>query len=57
MRKRLLLIAFHFPPLQGSTGVHRSLAFARYLGQHGWEVTVLTVTPVPTRGSPWTTTN
>jgi glycosyltransferase involved in cell wall biosynthesis len=45
MQKRLLLVAFHFPPLQGSTGVHRSLAFARYLGRHGWEVTVLTVTP------------
>jgi len=45
MPKRLLLIAFHFPPLQGSTGVHRSLAFARYLGEHGWEVTVLTATP------------
>jgi glycosyltransferase involved in cell wall biosynthesis len=45
MQKRLLLVAFHFPPLQGSTGVHRSLAFARYLGRHGWDVTVLTVTP------------
>jgi hypothetical protein len=44
MRKRLLLIAFHFPPLQGSTGVHRSLAFARYLGRHDWDVTVLTAT-------------
>jgi len=47
--KRLLLIAFHFPPLQGSTGLHRSLAFARYLVRHGWEVTVLTATQVPTR--------
>ena len=45
MQKRLLLVAFHFPPLQGSTGVHRSLAFARYLGRYGWDVTVLTVTP------------
>jgi len=45
MRKRLLLIAFHFPPLQGSTGVHRALAFSRYLGRHGWDVTVLTATP------------
>jgi glycosyltransferase involved in cell wall biosynthesis len=45
MRKRLLLIAFHFPPVQGSTGVHRSLAFSRYLGRHGWDVTVLTATP------------
>lgn len=41
-QKRLLLVAFHFPPLQGSTGVHRSLAFARYLGTFGWNVTVLT---------------
>jgi glycosyltransferase involved in cell wall biosynthesis len=45
MRKRLLLVAFHFPPLQGSTGVHRSLAFARYLERYGWDVTVLTATP------------
>jgi glycosyltransferase involved in cell wall biosynthesis len=45
MRKRLLLIAFHFPPLQGSTGVHRALAYARYLGRYGWDVAVLTATP------------
>jgi glycosyltransferase involved in cell wall biosynthesis len=39
------MVAFHFPPLQGSTGVHRSLAFARYLGRYGWDVAVLTATP------------
>jgi glycosyltransferase involved in cell wall biosynthesis len=44
-RKRLLLIAFHFPPVQGSTGVTRTLAFARYLTRLGWDVTVLTVIP------------
>ena len=44
-RKRLLLIAFHFPPIQGSTGVHRTLAFARYLERYGWDVTVLTAAP------------
>jgi glycosyltransferase involved in cell wall biosynthesis len=42
-RKRLLLIAFHFPPIQGSSGVQRSLAFSRYLPEFGWDVTVLTV--------------
>lgn len=44
-RKKLLLIAFHFPPVQGSTGVHRSLAFARYLERYGWDVAILTATP------------
>lgn len=45
-QKRLLLIAFHFPPIQGSTGVTRTLSFAKYLHQFGWEVTVLTVKPL-----------
>lgn len=39
--RRVLLIAFHFPPIQGSSGVHRSLAFARYLHDYGWQATVL----------------
>src|SRR6185503_2245496 len=43
--RRLLLIAFHFPPIQGSTGVTRTLAFAKYLRDYGWEVAVLTVHP------------
>lgn len=43
--RRLLLIAFHFPPIQGSTGVTRTLAFAKYLRDSGWEVTVLTAHP------------
>ena len=45
MTKRLLLVAFHFPPLQGSSGIHRTLSLARYLPRDGWEVTVLTVSP------------
>lgn len=44
-RRRLLLVAFHYPPIQGSSGVHRSLAFSRYLPEFGWDVTVLTVHP------------
>lgn len=43
--RRLLLIAFHFPPIQGSTGVTRTLSFAKYLRDSGWEVTVLTAHP------------
>lgn len=41
--RHLLAIAFHFPPLQGSSGVHRMVAFARYLPRHDWSVTLLTV--------------
>lgn len=42
--KKLLLIAFHCPPFQGSTGVTRTLAFAKYLREYGWDVTLLTTT-------------
>lgn len=42
MDKHLLLIPFHFPPIQGSTGSLRSLAFARWLPESEWRVTVLT---------------
>lgn len=37
---KLLLVAHHFPPM-GGAGVQRALKFARYLGEHGVEVTVL----------------
>ncbi|GGO63776.1 glycosyltransferase [Bowmanella pacifica] len=42
MSKRLLYIAFHFPPIQVSSGVHRTLAFSRYFSEHDWKVRVLT---------------
>ncbi len=45
IRKKLLLVAYHFPPFQGSTGVHRTLAFSKYLAENGWDVTVLTAHP------------
>lgn len=44
-RRKLLLIAYHFPPIQGSTGTNRTVAFSRYLQQYGWDVCVLTVRP------------
>jgi len=45
MVKRVLMIAFHYPPLQGGSGILRTHAFSRTLAQHGWEPLVLTVTP------------
>ena len=42
-RRKILLIAYHFPPTQGSTGTTRTIAFSRYLRDHGWDVCVLTI--------------
>lgn len=39
---RILYVAYHYPPILGSSGVHRTLAFTRYLSQRGWNVSVLT---------------
>jgi glycosyltransferase involved in cell wall biosynthesis len=38
--KRLLLLAYFYPPLAGG-GVHRVLSFTRHLPAHGWECTVV----------------
>ncbi|MGB6962242.1 MAG: glycosyltransferase [Candidatus Acidiferrum sp.] len=43
--KKILIIAYHFPPLAGSSGYLRSLKFCRYLPENGWQPTVLTVHP------------
>ncbi|MFO1320410.1 MAG: glycosyltransferase [Burkholderiales bacterium] len=43
--KRLLMIAYHFPPFAGSSGVQRTLRFVQQLPQFGWHPTVLTVHP------------
>lgn len=40
-RSRCLLIAYHYPPCRGSSGLQRSLCFSRYLGQYGWDPVVL----------------
>lgn len=39
--KSVLLIAFHFPPMRGSSGLQRTLSFARHLPDHGWHPVVL----------------
>jgi glycosyltransferase involved in cell wall biosynthesis len=43
--RRALLVAFHFPPLKGSSGIQRSLKFARYLPEQGWQPIVLSAHP------------
>ncbi|MBC8144788.1 MAG: glycosyltransferase family 4 protein [bacterium] len=41
-RRRLLVIAYYFPPM-GLSGVQRIAKIVKYLPEHGWDVTVLTV--------------
>lgn len=43
--KRVLMIAYHFPPMAGSSGVQRTLRFTQYLPEFGWQPLVLTVHP------------
>ena len=46
LKKKLLLIAFYFPPtLTG--GVFRPYKFSKYLPNFGWDTSVLTVTGLP----------
>ncbi|HZV64688.1 MAG TPA: glycosyltransferase [Telluria sp.] len=35
------MVAFHFPPMRGSSGIQRSLKFAQYLPDSGWTPLVL----------------
>lgn len=40
------MIAYHFPPLAGSSGIQRTLRFVQHLPKYGWEAMVLTVSPM-----------
>jgi len=42
---RLLVVAYHFPPLAGSSGIQRTLRFVQQLPALGWEPLVLTAHP------------
>ena len=44
MVKRVLMIAYHYPPMRGSSGIQRTLKFSQYLPDAGWEPVVLTAT-------------
>jgi glycosyltransferase involved in cell wall biosynthesis len=39
----VLLIAYHYPPEGGSSGVLRTLKFSKYLPRHGWKPHILTL--------------
>jgi len=41
----VLMVAFHYPPIRISSGVQRTLAFSRYLPEHGWQPLVLSAHP------------
>ena len=43
--RKLLMIAYHYPPVKGSSGIQRTLKFSAYLREHGWEPIILTVHP------------
>ena len=38
--KRVLMIAFHYPPASVSSGIQRTLKFSAYLPELGWEPSV-----------------
>ncbi|WP_257572390.1 glycosyltransferase [Janthinobacterium sp. UMAB-60] len=44
--KRVLMVAYHFPPLAGGSGILRTLGFARHLPDCGWQPLVLSPSPV-----------
>jgi glycosyltransferase involved in cell wall biosynthesis len=41
MKQSVLMIAFHYPPFSGSSGVQRTLRFSKYLPENGWQPIVL----------------
>ena len=43
--RRVLMVAYHFPPLAGSSGIQRTLRFVQHLPAFGWEPIVLTAHP------------
>ena len=43
--KHVLMIAFHYPPFSGSSGLLRTLKFSKYFPAHGWHPLVLTAHP------------
>lgn len=45
MSRRVLMIAYHYPPVGVSSGVHRALKFSQYLPEYGWEPVMLSISP------------
>lgn len=42
---RVLMVAYHFPPLAGSSGIQRTLRFVQQLPRFGWQPLVLSAHP------------
>lgn len=45
MVKRVLMIAYHYPPMRGSSGIQRTLKFSQYLPEQDWQPIVLSAHP------------
>ena len=45
MTRNVLMIAFYYPPMTGSSGVQRTLKFSRYLREFGWHPTIVSAHP------------
>lgn len=43
--KKILMVAYHFPPLAGSSGIQRTLRFVQQLPAHGWQPIVVSAHP------------
>jgi len=43
--KTVLMVAFHYPPCAGSSGLQRALKFSYYLRDAGWQPIVLSASP------------
>ena len=43
--KRILMVAYHFPPLAGSSGIQRTLRFVQHFPSLGWQPLVLSADP------------
>lgn len=44
--RRLLMVAYHFPPLAGSSGIQRTLRLVQQLPRLGWQPLVLSADPL-----------
>ena len=44
--KKVLLVAYHYPPIHVSSGLQRTLKFSQYLSDFSWMPSVLTVNPM-----------
>jgi len=43
--KRILMVAYHYPPLAGSSGIQRTLRFSQHLPALGWQPLILSADP------------